>query len=406
MSRVSARLRRSSGRARLAEHPAIPVDPGTFLDGPLDPALESILAGLRPHRRRLWLRRIVRRAWLAGAAVAIAEAILFGLARLAPLELLPTFAVAIPAIGLLGLVVAAGRARPSLGETAIAIDAEGRLGDRIATALALAVALPAAAGPVPPDAPVETLDGEQESVEAERFVRRQRADAARSVRLAPPNLFRPRLARHPALAAAIATLLLVPLILLPNSQDAAIARAQSVREEAQQQAERIDEIARDLESKGKNPDDPRTRLAQELRDLARQLRERPQDLELNLAKVSSVESDVRSQLDPANEQRASSLASLSRSLSRAATGQQNANKGGDPKEAAEDVKKLGEKLPSLTPQERRELASALSELQSTASQASGAAGTALRDAAQSLAQGEDDAAREALERLAEALEGA
>ena len=82
--------------------------------------------------------------------------------------------------------------------------------------------------------------GPDEARETERFVRRQRADAASSLRLAPPNLFRPRLSKRPAGVLVAAALLLLPLTLLPNPQDAAIAQNQAIREEAQHQAERID----------------------------------------------------------------------------------------------------------------------------------------------------------------------
>ena len=53
---------------------------------------------------------------------------------------------------------------------------------------------------------------------------------------------------------------------------------------------------------------------------------------------------MRAQLDPANEQRAASIASLARSLSRAATGNPQANPGGDPEETKDDLKDLGDKL--------------------------------------------------------------
>ena len=43
-------------------------------------------------------------------------------------------------------------------------------------------------------------------------------------------------------------------------------------------ADRIERLAADLEKKGTTPDDPRTRLAKELRDLARQLRERGREV--------------------------------------------------------------------------------------------------------------------------------
>src|SRR6185503_2258517 len=52
------------------------------------------------------------------------------------------------------------------------------------------------------------------------------------------------------------------------------------------------------------------------------------------------------------------------------------------------------------------LARQLAGMEATASQADGAAGTALSDAAQSLAQGDTAGARSALDRLGEALTGA
>jgi hypothetical protein len=114
---------------------------------------------------------------------------------------------------------------------------------------------------------------------------------------------------------------------------------------------------------------------------------------------------MRAQADPANEQRAASLTSLSRALSSAATGKPDANRDGDPEQAREDIADLGQQLDQLTPAEQRDLARQLAELEATASQADGAAGTALRDAAQSLAQGDTQGATSALDR-GESLTGA
>ena len=243
-----------------------------------------------------------------------------------------------------------------------------------------------------------------EAAETDRFVRRQRRDALRSINTTPAGLFRPRFSRQPATVALLAALLLVPVTLLPNPQDAVIAQQQQVREAAERQAERIDRVAEDLADKGGDAQDPRTRLAQELRDLARQLRERPNDLDANLARLGAIETDVRAQVDPANEQRAASLTALSRSLSSAATGKPEANPDGDPQKAHDDLKDLGDKLDGLTPEQQRELARQLAALEATASQADGAAGTALSNAAQSLAQGDTAGARQALDRLGEALD--
>ncbi len=71
---------------------------------------------------------------------------------------------------------------------------------------------------------------------------------------------------------------------------------------------------------------------------------------------------------------AASLAALSRSLSRAATGDPQANAGGDPEETQEDLDALGDELDDMTQAEREALARELAALQGAASQADAAAG--------------------------------
>ena len=172
------------------------------------------------------------------------------------------------------------------------------------------------------------------------------------LRAVDPGLFRPRLARRPALVALVATALVVPAVLLPNPQDLVIAQNRQVREEAERQAERIDEIAKDLEGKGADANDPRTQLAEELRELAERLRTNPGDLDLNLAQLGAVEDDVRAQLDPANEQRAASLAALSgrsRGPRPATEGEPRRRSEGD---ARRTSTALGDKVDEMTQAER------------------------------------------------------
>ena len=59
----------------------VPADPRAALAGPLDPSLLEIRSGPTAQRRGLWLRRIVRRAWVAVAAVILAELVLWTVAR-------------------------------------------------------------------------------------------------------------------------------------------------------------------------------------------------------------------------------------------------------------------------------------------------------------------------------------
>jgi hypothetical protein len=396
---LRARWRTRADNAR-ASAAFVPIDPRAVLKGDLDPDLLAIRRLLRPFGRRLWLRRVVRRAWLVVALVALAELALWALARLIPIEAAPTVAVAIPTIGALMLLGLALASRPSLGEAAIAVDREAGLGDRAASALALAVAFPEVGGPRVAD---PELGEAGPSAERAAFVLRQRRDTLSALRVTPPVLFRPRLSRRPAAVALVALIALAPVALLPNPQNAAIAQAKAVREEAVAQAQRIDKLADELAKQGKDANDPRTQLSQELRDLAKQLRDHPDQLDANLAKLGSIQAALSSQLDPANEQRAAALSALSRGLSRAATAKSDANPSGDPKAATSDLKNAAKQLDQMTPAQQKELAKQLTQLGGAASQAGSAASQALTDAAQSLAQGDTTSAKDALNRLADSL---
>ena len=372
---------------RRAERPPNPPDPV-----PADAELRAIRSGLRHRRSRLWLRRAVRRAWWAVAVVMVAEIVLLAVARLVALEAAPTIAAVIPAIVLLALLLIVVRARPSLGETALAVDAEAGLADRLGSALAFAAQVPGAGGP---DAATHA-----------GFVARQRQDALAALALVPPGTFRPRLARRPAMIAVFAAALLVPLVLAANPMDQRIAQDRAVREGATQTAERIDRLAEQLERQGRNAEDPRTRLARDLRDLAKSVRDDPGALDTNLARLGGVEAGVREQLDPSNEERSAALASLSRGLSRAATSDAKANPGGDPELAQADLDRLADALGDTTSAELARVGQSLAALQGAASQAGSGADGALRDATNALARGDRAAAADALRRLGDALKGA
>ena len=131
------RARRPGTVSAAATPVIVPADPAT-LGVTLDPALVTLRSGLVAHRRRLWLRRSVRRAWYVLAGVAVAEIALAIVMRVAPVEWGPQLAAAVPIAGLLVLLVLVVRARPSIGETALAVDAEGGSGDALASALAFA----------------------------------------------------------------------------------------------------------------------------------------------------------------------------------------------------------------------------------------------------------------------------
>ena len=133
--------------------------------------------------------------------------------RIWPLEGAPLVAIAVPVIGLIALLVLVVRARPSLGETALAVDAESGSGDAIASALAFAGSMPETASALDATDTDETIligDGFDLHDAEGRFVRRQRRDALGRLHATDPGLFGPRLARRPALVALVAAALVIP----------------------------------------------------------------------------------------------------------------------------------------------------------------------------------------------------
>ena len=121
-------LRTSPRGARTRSAMQAPADPG-LLPAPIDPILLQLRSVLVGHRRGLWLRRAVRRGWMAVASVAAAELVLAVAQRLWPIEEALIVAGAILAGGALGLLALVVRVRPTIGETALAVDAEAGAGD-------------------------------------------------------------------------------------------------------------------------------------------------------------------------------------------------------------------------------------------------------------------------------------
>ena len=84
-ARVAAWMGRAGHGAGREDPMLVPPDPRTRVAGPLDPRLAAIRDALVRHRRRLWLRRMARRAWLVLAGTMVAEAVLLAMARLVPI---------------------------------------------------------------------------------------------------------------------------------------------------------------------------------------------------------------------------------------------------------------------------------------------------------------------------------
>jgi len=329
----------------------------------LDPELVALTRRLRPFRRRLWLRRVVRDSVRIGAVVTVVLLGLAIVARIIPFEWLAAAAIGAVVIGLLAIAVDAVRVRPTLAEAALAIDTEEGLNDRVSTALALAKSSPELA-----EAAEADVDGELPATTDEgrfaRFVRLQRRDALRTLTAADPRTIRTRVPHRSGAVGMLSIALLVPALLLPNIQNDVLAQREQQKQAAEQAAKRLEQAAQRLEA---NPTqrDARSQVADELRKLIKELRDNPTDLDQQLAKLGSLEDALRSRIDPANEQHAAALTSLSRQLSKAATGS-DGNTAGDPKKTQQDLQDLKNKLGQMTDQQRQDLGSQLAGLDSLA----------------------------------------
>src|SRR5688572_23433420 len=181
----------------------------------LDPQLQEMRRTLGRFRRRVWLRRIVRDGSLILAGTLAAELVLAVIARITPIEWHALGAAAIGLVGLVVLIADAIRVRPTLSEAALAVDSEDGLADRVSTALSLATTSPDLAS----DAPIADDGADSEPATYARLVRLQRRDALASLMSADPRGLRIPLPRRQTATSALAALLLVPALLLPNGQN-------------------------------------------------------------------------------------------------------------------------------------------------------------------------------------------
>ncbi len=186
------------GAVSAAATPAIvPADPAT-LGVALDPALLTLRAGLVAHRRRLWLRRSVRRAWYVLAGVAVVEIALGDRDARRPARVgAPSSPPPSRSSGSWrcwcssSAPVRRSARRPSPWTPKAGPATPWRRRSRSPQSM------PGHRRPGPEDDDETIVVGEGYELGAAeaRFVRRQRRDAVGRLRTIEPGLFRPRLAR-------------------------------------------------------------------------------------------------------------------------------------------------------------------------------------------------------------------
>jgi hypothetical protein len=260
------------------------------------------------------------------------------LARAFPFEAARWIQAGVVGLTLLAWLIDAVRRRPTLVEAARLADEELGLRQRLGTALELAE------------------HGASDPLEA-----RQLADARDSLHaLDLRRAFRPSLHRRPLAVAGIGLVLTLLLVAWPNPQDEVIDQRRAARDAAEEVAERVEDLADEIAAENaENPDPRREELERELRELVEQLRDDGADREATLARIGSVQEALARMTDPQATERDAALSQLARSISKAATGDDDANEGGEAEDAARDLEELGEQAGSMSDAEMAARAAAL-----------------------------------------------
>ena len=169
------------------------------------------------------------------------------------------------------------------------------------------------------------------------------------------------------------------------------------------------EVLKQAIEKSPNANDPAVqKLLQELDALSQDLKEGDLTSEEALARLSDTQAELQKALDPqapaqheALDQLAKQLATSENSALKAAS---EALANNDPQKAAEDIAKAAELAKTMTPGERKALAQELRDARDKVAAADPELASRLNDAADALDRGDTQAAKDALQNLADKVQ--
>lgn len=335
-------------------------------------------SGLNFLQRTFWM------ACLAGALILLAG-------RIWPMEGIRI--VALAPIGLWGAVaLAILLLRPfSKMQVARKVDQELGLKERISTCLAF-------------NNP--EIDLTRRSFDAQ-LLEQMNADALAAVRTVDPRHCFP--ARFEWRRVATGAILLISALLfafLPNPMDLILAEQKAVAQAAREQAQKIEDLKKEIEKTAALSPEEKEKLLQRLEELARQLQNNPGDREQALADLNRAEQAIREQLDPSAATRKAALEAIAARL-QAMTGLQKNERLGDLQSASEDLAKLAAQIGQMTQEQRDQLAKDLGQLAARAAQTGDSTlAQALAGLAQAAQTGDSSAAQQAAQAGQQALKQA
>ncbi len=281
--------------------------------------LQDHLARFRKRLRLIdgWLLA-QRTLWWA----ALAALLWMAVGRFMPVANLKEIAAVPAVLWLLGLLVYFLFRPMSLLQAACRVDGELGLKERLSTSFALQ----------------NDSDLLPERVKASfepELIDRLHADAITTARRINPEQAFPMLwLRRPLLLTAGLMLAFVLLAVLPNPMDKVLAERDSVKRTAQQQANKIDDLKKEIQESQELTSAEREELLRKLEELAKQLRENSGDREAALADLSKSEESLREKLQPNASARQAVLEVMAAQLQALSKGE---HQPGDLTSAAKDL---------------------------------------------------------------------
>lgn len=352
---------------------------------------------LREHlarfRRRIrlfdgWLL-LQRSAWLAGFGCALVLIV----GRLWPVENLWMWAILPVGLWLLAAVFYSLFRRRSDMWVARRVDVDLFLKERISSSL---------------DFYSTSTDKELHPGDYEKhLVERLHDDALKTARgIDAGQAFRFQRLNQPLLTAGATLVICVLLMILPNPMTALIAERRAVANEAQTQAEKIDELEKEVEESKELSETEKEELLKRLAELAKQLRANPGSREEALADLSRVEEALRQRLDPNSLSKQAAMEALAARLQELA-GMEPKPESGDLSAVAEALNSLAELSNSGSESQRQAVAENLAEQSARASQSGQASlAQALAALAEAVRSGDKQAASQAAAAVQKALASA
>jgi hypothetical protein len=212
--------------------------------------------------------------------------------------------------------------------------------------------------------------------------------------------------RKPLLPSCALVLLLLAVLFVPGMAPQVAAKKADPQVAAEQK--NIEVLKQAIEKSPNAADPALQKLLQELDALSHDLKEGDLTSEEALARLSDTQAELQKALDPqaaaqreALDQLAKQLATAQNSALKAAS---DALANNDPQKAAQEIAKAADSADKMTPEERKALAQDLRDARDSVAASDPELASRLNDAADALDSGDTQAAKDALQNLADKVE--